>query len=91
MLNSQITAGALGISAGNVTGSQATDLHWQQKLEAAQNVLFCKELFGRLACEAVQLKAAIPHLVVGNQIMATVNEFLFEFYCIHCILSLLCC
>ncbi|KPI96851.1 Mediator of RNA polymerase II transcription subunit 17 [Papilio xuthus] len=48
------------------------DLHWQQKLEAAQNVLFCKELFARLAAEAVQLDASIPHMVVGNQIMATV-------------------
>ncbi|XP_052754558.1 mediator of RNA polymerase II transcription subunit 17 isoform X2 [Galleria mellonella] len=47
-------------------------LHWQQRLEAAQNVLFCKELFARLAAEAVQLDASIPHMVVGNQIMATV-------------------
>ncbi|CAH0560142.1 unnamed protein product [Brassicogethes aeneus] len=49
-----------------------TDMHWQQKLEAAQNVLFCKELFNQLAKEAVQLQAPIPHMVVGNQIMATV-------------------
>lgn len=48
------------------------DVHWQQKLEAAQNVLFCKELFNQLAKEAVQLQAPIPHMVVGNQIMATV-------------------
>ncbi|XP_056638306.1 mediator of RNA polymerase II transcription subunit 17 [Diorhabda sublineata] len=48
------------------------DMHWQQKLEAAQNVLFCKELFNQLAKEAVQLQAPIPHMVVGNQIMATV-------------------
>lgn len=47
-------------------------MHWQQKLEAAQNVLFCKELFNQLAKEAVQLQAPIPHMVVGNQIMATV-------------------
>lgn len=47
-------------------------MHWQQKLEAAQNVLFCKELFNQLAKEAVQLQAAIPHMVVGNQISATV-------------------
>lgn len=50
------------------------DVHWQQKLEAAQNVLFCKELFNQLAKEAVQLQAPIPHMVVGNQIMATVNN-----------------
>ncbi|XP_036147332.1 mediator of RNA polymerase II transcription subunit 17 isoform X2 [Monomorium pharaonis] len=49
-----------------------TDMHWQQKLEAAQNVLFCKELFSQLAREAVHLRAPIPHMVVGNQIMATV-------------------
>lgn len=48
------------------------DMHWQQKLEAAQNVLFCKELFSQLAREAVHLRAPIPHMVVGNQIMATV-------------------
>jgi mediator of RNA polymerase II transcription subunit 17 len=49
-------------------------VHWQQKLEAAQNVLFCKELFNQLAKEAVQLQAPIPHMVVGNQIMATVSS-----------------
>lgn len=48
------------------------DMPWQQKLEAAQNVLFCKELFNQLAKEAVQLQAAIPHMVVGNMITATV-------------------
>ena len=47
------------------------DLHWQKKLEAAQNVLFCKELFAQLAREAIQLQAPIPHLVVGNQITAS--------------------
>lgn len=51
------------------------DQHWQQKLEAAQNVLFCKELFNQLAKEAVQLQSQIPHMVVGNQIMATVCYF----------------
>ncbi|XP_011307730.1 mediator of RNA polymerase II transcription subunit 17 [Fopius arisanus] len=54
------------------TASSNTDMHWQQKLEAAQNVLFCKELFSQLAREAVHLRAPIPHMVVGNQIMATV-------------------
>ncbi|XP_055595280.1 mediator of RNA polymerase II transcription subunit 17-like [Uranotaenia lowii] len=44
---------------------------WQQTLEFAQNVLFCKELFNQLAREAVQLQAPIPHVVVGNQIRAT--------------------
>lgn len=49
------------------------DLHWRQKLESAQNVLFCKELFNQLAKEAVQLHAPIPHMVLGNQIMASVS------------------
>ncbi|XP_046389107.1 mediator of RNA polymerase II transcription subunit 17 isoform X2 [Ischnura elegans] len=57
---------------GSGTTSTNPDVHWQQKLEAAQNVLFCKELFNQLAKEAVQLQAPIPHMVVGNQIMATV-------------------
>lgn len=44
---------------------------WQKTLEFAQNVLFCKELFSQLAREAIQLQAPIPHVVVGNQIRAT--------------------
>ncbi|XP_034949412.1 mediator of RNA polymerase II transcription subunit 17 [Chelonus insularis] len=56
----------------NSSTSSNADMHWQQKLEAAQNVLFCKELFSQLAREAVHLRAPIPHMVVGNQIMATV-------------------
>ena len=50
--------------------TMSDDVHWQQKLEAAQNVLFCKELFSQLAREAIQLQAPIPHMVVGNQITA---------------------
>ncbi|KAB7502690.1 Mediator of RNA polymerase II transcription subunit 17 [Armadillidium nasatum] len=50
----------------------ARDGHWQQKLECAQNVLFCKELFSQLAREAVSLQPPIPHLVVGNQITSTI-------------------
>lgn len=57
---------------GSAPATPNPDMHWQQKLEAAQNVLFCKELFNQLAKEAVQLQAAIPHMVVGNQISATV-------------------
>lgn len=60
----------------NSAHSSNADMHWQQKLEAAQNVLFCKELFSQLAREAVHLRAPIPHMVVGNQIMATVISFL---------------
>uniref|UniRef100_A0A1B6MQ02 Mediator of RNA polymerase II transcription subunit 17 n=1 Tax=Graphocephala atropunctata TaxID=36148 RepID=A0A1B6MQ02_9HEMI len=57
---------------GSSHPASSSDLHWQQRLEAAQNVLFCKELFNQLAKEAVQLQSPIPHMVVGNQIMATV-------------------
>lgn len=60
------------LSTGPTTSNP--EQHWQQKLEAAQNVLFCKELFNQLAKEAVQLQGLIPHMVVGNQIMATVSN-----------------
>uniref|UniRef100_UPI00358E450F mediator of RNA polymerase II transcription subunit 17 n=1 Tax=Myxine glutinosa TaxID=7769 RepID=UPI00358E450F len=43
--------------------------HWQSKLEAAQNVLFCKEVFAQLSREAVQLKFPVPPMVVKNQII----------------------
>jgi len=49
------------------------DVHWKPKLEAAQNVVFCKELFNQLAKDAVQLQSPIPHMVVGNQIIASVG------------------
>uniref|UniRef100_A0A4W4EST4 Mediator of RNA polymerase II transcription subunit 17 n=1 Tax=Electrophorus electricus TaxID=8005 RepID=A0A4W4EST4_ELEEL len=47
-------------------GSQA----WHLKLEAAQNVLLCKEIFAQLSREAVQIKSHIPHIVVKNQIIS---------------------
>ncbi|XP_076044379.1 mediator complex subunit 17 isoform X2 [Oratosquilla oratoria] len=56
----------------NVSVIPSTETHWQEKLEKAQNVLFCKELFMQLASEAVQLTPSIPHMVVGNQITATI-------------------
>lgn len=64
---------------GSAPATANPDVHWQQKLEAAQNVLFCKELFNQLAKEAVQLQAPIPHMVVGNQIMATVSFEILKF------------
>lgn len=63
---------SLNVVSGGSTAS-SSEMHWQQRLEAAQNVLFCKELFNQLAKEAVQLQSPIPHMVVGNQIMATVS------------------
>lgn len=48
--------------------SLVEDVHWQKKLEQAQNVIFCKELFAQLAKEAIEIQAPIPHMVVGNQI-----------------------
>ncbi|GFN98998.1 mediator of RNA polymerase ii transcription subunit 17 [Plakobranchus ocellatus] len=53
-------------------GAVSADAYWQQKLETAHNVLFCKELFAQLAREAVQIKGSTPHLVVGNQILTNV-------------------
>lgn len=50
--------------------AMSNDLHWQQKLEAAQNVIFCKELFTQLAREAIKLQAPVPYMVVENQITA---------------------
>ncbi|KAF2358449.1 Mediator complex subunit Med17 [Trinorchestia longiramus] len=62
--------GLASVSALPSTSSSSE--HWQQKLENAQNVLFCKELFSQLAREAVALKMDIPPLVVANQITATI-------------------
>lgn len=62
----------LHTSLTNSTDSSRDGNPWTGKLETAQNVLFCKELFSHLAREAVQLQAAIPHMVVGNQITASV-------------------
>ncbi|RUS75973.1 hypothetical protein EGW08_016255 [Elysia chlorotica] len=53
-------------------GAVSPDAYWQQKLETAHNVLFCKELFAQLAREAVQVKGSTPHMVVGNQILTNV-------------------
>ncbi|KAH9382624.1 hypothetical protein HPB48_023172 [Haemaphysalis longicornis] len=50
------------------TPSRAPRPTGSSALEAAQNVLFCRELFAQLAREAVQLQPSIPNLVVGNQI-----------------------
>jgi len=58
-------------SNNNGGSGREQDTFWQKKLEDAQNVLFCKELFSQLAKEAIQLQAPIPHMVVGNQITAS--------------------
>ncbi|KAL5008035.1 hypothetical protein ScPMuIL_013616 [Solemya velum] len=65
-----LTSAILKMPAG--LGQVPTDAYWQQKLEVAQNVLFCKELFAQLAREAVHAKTSSPHLVVGNQIITNV-------------------
>ncbi|KAG8180030.1 hypothetical protein JTE90_026632 [Oedothorax gibbosus] len=62
-----IASGELTIPVPPSSLAQA-ETHWQQKLEAAQNVLFCKELFSQLASEAVQMQCNVPNLVIGNQI-----------------------
>jgi len=53
---------------GTFDPSLVEDVHWQKKLEQAQNVIFCKELFAQLAREAIEVQAPVPHMVVGNQI-----------------------
>uniref|UniRef100_A0A0A9WMF7 Mediator of RNA polymerase II transcription subunit 17 n=1 Tax=Lygus hesperus TaxID=30085 RepID=A0A0A9WMF7_LYGHE len=65
-----LCSASINLQHSNAT-TYGADVHWQQRLESAQNVLFCKELFNQLAKEAVQLHAPIPHMVVGNQIMAS--------------------
>jgi len=67
--NEQLVSATLGQFSSSP--QKPTELHWQNKLEAAQNVLFCKELFSQLAREAVGLQAPIPHMVVGSQITAS--------------------
>ncbi|RWS29273.1 mediator of RNA polymerase II transcription subunit 17-like isoform X1 [Leptotrombidium deliense] len=68
--NDSLASGDLSIPLPPAAVS-SLEASWQQKLENAQNVLFCKELFAQLAREAVQLQLPIPTLVVGNQIIAT--------------------
>ncbi|XP_014597330.1 mediator of RNA polymerase II transcription subunit 17 isoform X2 [Equus asinus] len=55
---------------GDLSYRSAGSPHWQTKLEAAQNVLLCKEIFAQLSREAVQFKSQIPHIVVKNQIIS---------------------
>ena len=50
-----------GGQAGDGAG-QADGQHWQRKLEAAQNVLFCKELFSQLAKEAISLQVSDEYI-----------------------------
>jgi mediator of RNA polymerase II transcription subunit 17 len=59
----------LSTSANGRLYEPAKDGTWQEKLEAAQNVLFCKELFCHLANQAVQYQFVIPTTVTGNQII----------------------
>ncbi|UYV63255.1 MED17 [Cordylochernes scorpioides] len=66
--NEMISSGEMNMPQLSVNFS---DAHWQPRLEAAQNVLFCKELFAQLAREAIQLQPSIPNLVVGHQITAS--------------------
>ncbi|XP_070179777.1 mediator of RNA polymerase II transcription subunit 17-like isoform X2 [Littorina saxatilis] len=65
-----LTSSALKMPPG--LSAVPTNAYWQSKLESAQNVLFCKELFAQLAREAVQVKSATPHMVIGNQIITNV-------------------
>lgn len=59
--------------SGGFDPALVEDVHWQKKLEHAQNVIFCKELFAQLAKEAIELQAPVPHMVVGNQITCSLS------------------
>jgi len=67
--NEQLVSATIGQFSGLTQSSE--NMHWKNKLEAAQNALCCKELFSQLAREAVQLQAPIPHMVVGSHIIAS--------------------
>ncbi|XP_072467439.1 mediator of RNA polymerase II transcription subunit 17 isoform X1 [Notamacropus eugenii] len=62
--------GTVNLFRRPVPKSKPGSPHWQTKLEAAQNVLLCKEIFAQLSREAVQIKSQIPHIVVKNQIIS---------------------
>ncbi|CAH1791453.1 unnamed protein product, partial [Owenia fusiformis] len=68
--SSNIAVADLSIPSTLVDSMSKTDTHWKTRLESAQMVIFCKEVFAQLAREAVQMKTAVPHMVVGNQIIA---------------------
>jgi len=40
-------------------GSVPPDVHWEKKLESAQNVIFCKELF-----QQVHLSSLFVHVAI---------------------------
>jgi hypothetical protein len=63
--------------------SESDDAEWQQKLEKAQNAIFCRELFAQLAKEAIILQAPIPHMVVGNQV-SLFEKFLLRHWLPRC-------
>ncbi|KAK2502336.1 hypothetical protein MC885_001968 [Smutsia gigantea] len=62
--------GTINLFKRPLSKSKPGSPHWQTKLEAAQNVLLCKEIFAQLSREAVQIKSQIPHIVVKNQIIS---------------------
>uniref|UniRef100_H3A7T2 Mediator of RNA polymerase II transcription subunit 17 n=1 Tax=Latimeria chalumnae TaxID=7897 RepID=H3A7T2_LATCH len=62
--------GTVNLFRRPVSKTKQGGLQWQTKLEAAQNVLLCKEIFAQLSREAVQIKSQIPHIVVKNQIIS---------------------
>lgn len=67
--NNDISLVDLTTSAHGRSFEASREVTWQEKLESAQNVLFCKELFSHLANQAVQYQFVIPTTVTGNQII----------------------
>ena len=74
------TIGSADLEMPGGGGRLPPTAHWQRKLEAAQNVIFCKELFAQLAKEASFLKPAVPHMVIGNQIYSNVSSIMFTIF-----------
>ena len=55
--NEQLVSATIGQFSGLTQSSE--NMHWKNKLEAAQNALCCKEFFSQLAREAVQLQVIL--------------------------------
>jgi len=48
-----IATADVGLSHQMTAGTVPSDAPWPRKLEAAQNVIFCKEVFAQVRCHAL--------------------------------------
>ncbi|ESO09492.1 hypothetical protein HELRODRAFT_97598 [Helobdella robusta] len=56
-------------SSSSSSSTSSEQLSWSKRLELAQNVLFCKELFAQLYQEAMKHQSRIPNMACGNHIV----------------------